>query len=111
GKTFFDIVPAVKIYGDLVTILDIEPSLGNLKNARLRNLRISLELMLTPMLQGLESALIEQVEILTKCSDLFDRGKLKIHVNKTFAIDDAIEAHRLLEAGSMVGKIVLTMGE
>jgi NADPH2:quinone reductase len=111
GKTFFDIVPAVKIYGDLVTILDIDPSLGNLKNARLRNLRISLELMLTPMLQGLDSALIEQVEILTKCADLFDRGKLKIHVNKTFALDDAVEAHRLLEAGSMVGKIVLTMGE
>lgn len=111
GKTFFDVVPAIKIYGDLVTILEPDPSLGSLKNARLRNLRISLELMLTPMLQGLDSALIEQVEILTKCADLFDQGKLKIHVNKTFALDDAVEAHRLLEAGSMVGKIVLTMGD
>lgn len=57
GATFFETVPAVKIYGDLVTIL--EPQ-GDFKAARNRNLRISLELMLTPHLQSLTAALQHQ---------------------------------------------------
>lgn len=109
GETFFQTVPAVKLYGDLVTILEPDFQIGNLKTARLRNLRISLELMLTPMLQGLVPAQMAQAKILQQCADLFDAGQLKIHVGKTFALDDAIEAHRLLEGGSMTGKIVLTI--
>lgn len=109
GETFFQTVPAVKLYGDLVTILEPDFQIGNLKTARLRNLRISLELMLTPMLQGLVPAQMAQAKILQQCADLFDAGQLKIYVGKTFALDDAIEAHRLLEGGSMTGKIVLTI--
>ena len=107
GKVFYDSIPAVKYYGDLVTILEPDPSLGNLKVARQRNLRIGLELMLTPMMQGMEESQHDQANILRECAGLFDEGKLKIHLNKTFPLDDAIEAHRMLEAGSMVGKIAL----
>lgn len=107
GKVFYDSIPAVKVYGDLVTILEPDPSFGNLKVARLRNLRIGLELMLTPMMQGMEESQHDQANILRQCARLFDEGKLKIHLNQTFALEDAIEAHRLLEAGSMLGKIVL----
>jgi len=109
GKVFYDSIPAVKVYGDLVTILEPDPSLGNLKVARLRNLRIGLELMLTPMMQGMEESQHDQANILQQCAKLFDEGKLKIHLNKVFPLEDAIEAHRLLEAGSMVGKIVLSI--
>lgn len=109
GKVFYDSIPAVKVYGDLVTILEPDPSFGNLKVARARNLRIGLELMLTPMMQGMEESQHDQANILRQCARLFDEGKLKIHLNRTFALEDAIEAHRLLEAGSMVGKIVLTI--
>lgn len=107
GKVFYDSIPAVKVYGDLVTILEPDPTFGNLKVARLRNLRIGLELMLTPMMEGMEESQHDQANILRQCASLFDEGKLKIHLNQTFALEDAIEAHRLLEAGSMVGKIVL----
>lgn len=107
GKVFYDSIPAVKVYGDLVTILEPDPSFGNLKVARLRNLRIGLELMLTPMMEGMEESQHDQANILRQCARLFDEGKLKVHLNRTFALEDAIEAHRLLEAGSMVGKIVL----
>lgn len=109
GKVFYDTIPAVKVYGDIVTILEPDVNLGNLKVARQRNLRIGLELMLTPMMKGLMEAQVDQANILQQCGRLFDQGKLKVHVNKTFALDDAIEAHRMLEAGSMVGKIVLTI--
>ena len=109
GKVFYDTIPVVKVYGDLVTILEPDTSLGNLKVARQRNLRIGLELMLTPMTKGLMEAQEDQAKILQQCGRLFDQGKLKIYVNRTFPLDDAIEAHRILEAGSMVGKIVLTI--
>jgi NADPH:quinone reductase len=107
GETFYKTIPAVKIYGDLVTILEPDPALGNLKTARTRNLRISLELMLTPMLQGLVEEQKQQAHILQQCARLCDRNLLKIHVSKTFPLEQAQAAHELLETGSVTGKIVL----
>jgi NADPH:quinone reductase len=107
GLTFYQTIPAVKIYGDLVTILEPDPALGNLKTARVRNLRISLELMLTPMLQGLVEEQQQQAKILQQCAGLCDRNLLKIHVTKIFPLEQAQAAHELLETGSVTGKIVL----
>lgn len=107
GETFYKTVPAVQVYGDLVTILEPDLKLGNLKAARTRNLRISLELMLTPMLLGLAAAQAHQGKILEECARLIDSGKLKIQLTTTFPLEAAAEAHRLLENGSMTGKIVL----
>ncbi|MDY7020912.1 MAG: zinc-dependent alcohol dehydrogenase family protein [Cyanobacteriota bacterium] len=110
GKdTFFKTVEAVKVYGDLVTILEPDTSLGNLKTARKRNLRIGLELMLTPMLQGLVDEQKDQAKILQQCARLIDQGKLKVHVHQTYPLADAVKAHQNLEAGGMTGKLVLTM--
>ncbi|MFB2918706.1 MULTISPECIES: zinc-dependent alcohol dehydrogenase family protein [Aerosakkonema] len=107
GETFYKTVPVVQVYGDLVTILEPDPALGNLKTARNRNLRISLELMLTPMLQGLVSAQTHQGKILEESARIIDQGKLKIHLSKTLPLEHAAEAHRLLETGSTTGKISL----
>ncbi|MEG4962306.1 MULTISPECIES: zinc-dependent alcohol dehydrogenase family protein [unclassified Microcoleus] len=107
GETFYKTIPAVKIYGDLVTILEPDPALGNLTTARMRNLRISLELMLTPMLQSLVEEQEQQAHILQKCARLCDRNLLKIHVSQTFPLEQAQAAHELLETGSVTGKIVL----
>ena len=107
GETFYQTIPAVKIYGDLVTILEPDPALGNLKTARTRNLRISLELMLTPMLQSLVEEQEQQAHILLQCARLCDRNLLKIHVSQTFPLEQAQAAHELLETGSVTGKIVL----
>lgn len=107
GKTFFDSCNAIKVYGDLVTILQPDPSIGNLKVARDRNLRISLELMLTPGLKGLINAQNHQTFILKECAKLIDNGQLKIHLSQTFPLAEAAAAHQLLEQGSMIGKIAL----
>lgn len=109
GALFFQTVPAVKIYGDLVTILDIESQYGNLKEARMRNLRLTQEIMLTPMLRNMVDALQDQAKILQQCARLIDEGKLKINLSKTFPLEKAAEAHKLLEAGSMTGKIALVI--
>lgn len=107
GKTFYDTIPAVRVYGDLVTILEPDYSLGTLKTARSRNLRISLEIMLTPLLQGLVAAQQHQAEILQQCATWIDEGKLKIHLSQTLSLQDAAAAHKAIEDGSTTGKIAL----
>lgn len=108
GKVFSDSFSALKVYGDIVTILEAAPE-TNWKLARNKNLRVSFELMLTPMLQGLVEAQQDQAKILRQCARLIDQGELKIHLNKTFPLADASAAHQLLESGSMSGKIALTI--
>ncbi|WP_421658045.1 zinc-dependent alcohol dehydrogenase family protein [Leptothermofonsia sp. ETS-13] len=102
GQSF----PATQIYGDLVTILEPDPSTP-WKVARTRNQRISFELMLTPMLQGLVEEQKAQAKILEQCARLIDKGELKIHVDRTFPLAQAADAHRVLEAGGVTGKLVL----
>ena len=109
GQTFEKTFPAIRIYGDIVTIL--QPSdATNWKVARQRNLRIGLELMLTPMMQGMVEAQAHHGEILSECAKLMDEGKLKICVNRTFGLEEVAKAHELLEAGSMIGKLVIVNG-
>jgi NADPH:quinone reductase len=106
GEIFSQSFPAVRVYGDIVTIL--EPDANTVwKVARNRNLRISLELMLTPMLQGMVEMQQYHGEILEQCASWMDRNELKIHVSHEFALQDAAKAHQLLESGSITGKIVL----
>ena len=109
GKVFFDTCNAVKIYGDLVTILEPNADLGTLKIARQRNLRIGLELMLTPMLKGLVESQKYHGEILRQCATWIDEHKLKIHLQHSFPLAEAAIAHKTLEQGSMTGKIALSI--
>ena len=107
-EVFRRTIPAMAHYGDLVTILDPGPDL-DLKEARNRNLRISLELMLTPMLFNLQRARTHQGEILRRCAKMIDRGDIKIHVSQSFPLADAQKAHKLIEEGHVSGKLALTM--
>jgi NADPH:quinone reductase len=74
-----------------------------------RNLRISLELMLTPMLRPVPRARAQQGEILRRCAKMIDRGDLRIHVSETFPLEQAQKAHKLIETGHVTGKLALTM--
>ncbi|MCB1737937.1 MAG: zinc-dependent alcohol dehydrogenase family protein [Gammaproteobacteria bacterium] len=106
GSTFSASFPLVRHYGDLVTIL--EPDMGTpWKIARNRNLRISFELMLTPQLENQHDAIAHQGQILKECAALMASGSLKVHVGKSYPLAQAADAHRQLERGGMIGKIVL----
>jgi NADPH2:quinone reductase len=110
GTVLSQCFAATCIYGDVVTILAPDAK-TDWKTARDRNLRMSLELMLTPMLKGLTHAQVDQAKILRQCARLIDQGQLKIHLGQTFPLEEAAAAHQLLEAGSMMGKVVLVMGD
>lgn len=106
GATVFkESIAATAHFGRLVTLLD--PGELSLAEARMRNLLIGFELMLTPMLRDLPEARDKQVEILKQCARWVDNGLLKVHISKRLSLAEAAEAHKLLETGHTTGKIVL----
>ncbi len=105
GDIFVQSILFTAHYGRLVTLLD--PGRCDLSEARMRNLQIGFELMLTPMLRGLNKARDQQVRILEQCADLMEQGKLHIKVTQTFTLDNIQQAHKLIEEGHSMGKLVL----
>jgi NADPH2:quinone reductase len=105
-RTLMDSFPAVRFYGKAVTLLD--PKGADFKQARLRNLGIHLELMLSPLYFGLEEARAHQTKILEQVARLVDEGRLQVRVPWLFPLSEAGAAHRLIEEGHMTGKAVLT---
>jgi len=99
---------AVKPYGDVVTILEPAAS-TQWKVARNKNLRIGLELMLSPLLNHWDAGLHHHRDILRQCAAWIDAGHLKIHLHQTLPLDRAAAAHRLLEQRTPMGKIALTI--
>ncbi len=108
GEVFGQCLACTKNYGDVVTILQ-PPTDMDWSVARLKNLRISLEMMLTPALLDLPMGRAHHGDILRKCGDLFDAGKLTTHIEKTFQLREASLAHSYLENFRPSGKIVLDL--
>ncbi len=48
-------------------------------------------------------------ERLAELADLFEQGKLRLHIRSTFPLDRAADAHREVETGHGRGKVVLTL--
>jgi NADPH2:quinone reductase len=94
-------------FGRLITLLD--PGELNLSEARLRNLLIGFELMLTPMLRDLPRAREQHIEILKQCADYADTGRLKVLISKQLSLQEAAIAHQIIEAGHTTGKMVLSI--
>jgi NADPH2:quinone reductase len=107
GDTFCRSFAAARVYGKLVTLLQPACGADAMKLARVRNQSIHLELMLTPEHLGMHDARVAQRRILEQGARLIEEGKLKIKVSRTFPLERAAEAHRFLEAGHMIGKVVL----
>jgi NADPH2:quinone reductase len=98
----------VKYYGNVVTILQPTPD-TSWSDARMRNVRFSLELMLTPVLMELTDAKLHQAEILRQCAALFDENKLTTAIARTFDLAEAAAAQHFLEQNHPIGKLVLTL--
>lgn len=106
GQTFQRSLAAAKPYGAVVTLL--EPAADvSWKEARNRNLRIGFELMLTPMLRDLPAARAHQGDILDRCADYIDAGKLRVQVSEILPLAEAARAHARIEDGHVQGKLVL----
>lgn len=109
GDTFLRSLHAARYCGKLVSLLSTPLSLADAQLARLRNLSISYELMLTPQIWNLHDERTRQRRILEQGARLVDGGKLKVIVSHALPLAQVAEAHRLLEQGGVTGKIVLSI--
>jgi NADPH2:quinone reductase len=108
GATLERSFAAVRYYGDVVTLLAPGPEL-DWSLPRVRNQRLSFELMLVPASFGLADAMRHQGEILRRGAELMEHGKLRVHVDATLPLAEAAAAHARLAAGQTRGKIVLAL--
>lgn len=109
GETFLKSLNAVRIGGKLVSLLATPLSVADAQLARLRNLSLCYELMLTPQVLNLHDERIRQRKILEQCSQRVEAGELGVLVTHRIPLAEVADAHRLIEAGGMTGKIILTL--
>ncbi|WP_018873643.1 zinc-binding dehydrogenase [Thioalkalivibrio sp. ALJ16] len=110
GDVFREGLTQVAYGGDLVTLL-APPADTDWNPARLRNPSISLELMLTPMLEGDRRRLRHQATLVAEGLARLASGRLQVNVEDSLPLAEAAEAHRRIEAGGRSGKLVLRIPE
>jgi len=110
GETFLRSLNAARIGGKVVSLLATPLAAADVQLARLRNLSLCYELMLTPQVMKLHDERIRQRRILEQGAQLVEAGKLGVLVSHALPLQEAAAAHRLIEKGGVLGKIVLTMG-
>jgi NADPH2:quinone reductase len=108
GDVFAQSIALTSYFGRIVTLLD--PGDVDWAEARMRNLQISFELMLTPILRQLDAARDRHIAILKQCAQWIDAGTLQIHVAQTLPLSAVQQAHITIEQGHCTGKIVLDLG-
>ncbi|MBI3221889.1 MAG: zinc-dependent alcohol dehydrogenase family protein [Nitrosomonadales bacterium] len=109
GETFLRSLNAARIGGKVVSLLSTPLALADTQLARLRNLSLCYELMLTPQVMKLHEERIRQRRILEQGAQLVESGQLEVRVSHRLPLEQAADAHRMIEAGGVIGKIVLTM--
>ncbi|WP_019625910.1 zinc-binding dehydrogenase [Thioalkalivibrio sp. ALJT] len=110
GDVFREGLSRLAYGGDLVTLL-APPADTDWNPARLRNPSISLELMLTPMLEGDRRRSRHQATLVAEGLARLASGRLQVNVEDSLPLAAAAEAHRRIEAGGRSGKLVLRIPE
>jgi NADPH2:quinone reductase len=107
GETFCKSFGATQLYGRVVTLLSTSCDVKALNVARLRNLIIGYVQMTAPLYFGLQLERVAQTRILERGAKLLEQKLLKVHIGHTLPLEQAAEAHRLIESGHTAGKIIL----
>ncbi len=95
--------------GRLVTIAVQRGATGELNLGTVMRKRLTLTgSTLRPRSVGFKTALADSLA--KDVWPLFDHGKLKPIIDRVYPLAEATEAHRRMEAGDHIGKIVLTVG-
>jgi len=107
ADVFSQSIPLTAHFGRIVTLLAVDQV--DLSEARVRNVSISFELMLTPLLRHLDKARDQHVVILKQCADLINAGELQVYVEQVMPLAEASQAHSKVEQGHGKGKVVLEL--
>lgn len=109
GETFCRSFACTRVYGRVVTLLQNDCSAELNKLARLRNLALVSELMLTPSVLGMHEERVHQRRILEEGARLIEADKLKVKLSHVLPLEEAAQAHAMIEEGHTTGKIVLSI--
>ena len=109
GETFLRSLNAVRVGGNIVSLLSTPLQLADTQLARFRNLSLCYELMLTPQVLKLHDERVRQRRILEQGAQLIEAGKLGVLVSHKLPLENVAEAHQMIERGGVIGKIVLTL--
>jgi NADPH2:quinone reductase len=106
--TMLQTFKAMAPYGRVVTLMG---SAGDTPetHAYNGNLTIYNVMMLTPMWLGLADRLRAQAQHVRDGLALVAEGKLRVIVDRVFALDEAAAAHAYLESGQAIGKVALSI--
>lgn len=107
GETYCRSFACTKVYGRVVSLLQNDCKAEDVKTARLRNLALVSELMLTPSVLNMHDDRVHQRRILEEGARLIEADKLKIKISHTLPLEAAAQAHMMIEEGHTTGKIVL----
>lgn len=107
GETFCRSFACTRVYGRIVSLLQWDCSPEDLKQARTRNLVLAFVLMLTPTLLGMHDQRVHQRRILEEGARLIEANRLKIKISHLLRLEQAAQAHTMIEEGHTTGKIVL----
>jgi NADPH2:quinone reductase len=106
-ETFPASFAATRIYGHVVTLSEDLCDQKAINLAKLRNLTVSYELMLSPMHFKMHQARVNQTQMLNKAARMIDAGDIKVVVNNVFSLEEIGQAHQVIEAGHSSGKNVI----
>lgn len=109
GSTFCASFGALRLYGRIATLLSTACALADVNAARMRNVRIGYVQMTAPSYLNDAEARAAQTRILETCGAAFDEGSLSILVSAALPLDRAADAHRIVEQGHTIGKVVLAV--
>jgi NADPH2:quinone reductase len=100
----FDLVAP---YGTLVNAVVSDWPRGDNTMPEFKNIRIAFENMGLPQVAADHAARLRQTRLLEDGAKLFDEGRLRVAVDRTYPLAQAGEAQRALEAGEITGRVVL----
>ena len=108
-ENFVNSFGLVAPYGTLVNAVVSDWPQGNNEFAEYNNLSIKFVNIGWPQVSNDHKGRLRQTRILREVAALVDEGKLRVHLHRTYRLDDLAEAHRALDAGEVIGRIVVEM--
>ncbi|WP_151637774.1 zinc-binding dehydrogenase [Noviherbaspirillum aerium] len=108
-ENFSGSMDLVAPYGTLVNTVVAPWPEGNNMLAEYKNLNIKFINIGLPQVSANHEYRLRQTRVLRHIAELVDAGTLQVHLHRVYQLRDVKEAHRALEAGEVIGRIVITI--
>ena len=109
GSVFDDSARCVAVNGRMISIATAGPAVTrSLSTLFVQNATLHFEMMGAPTMHGV--APDKQGRLLRDAAAVVEAGELKVHVSRTFELEQLAEAHRRQESGRVTGKLGIRVG-